>query len=215
MMSQISVSAAGMRVVKLLVGQSPQTVADLIHACGVTRTAVTEQLNELVAAGFVKKGTERLPGRGRPRHVYSATNSALTALFAGNEWLVVPAIWDAIDAIGGKRLKKQVLKRVSLDLADHYKRRIRGKTPADRFRELAKVLREEEGNLIEIEKRRGKRLAMRRLSCSFFSMFEESRSVCHLDEELMTLVVGTRVNRTACRHDGDACCVFEIAVNEQ
>ncbi|MFZ5831917.1 MAG: MarR family transcriptional regulator, partial [Planctomycetota bacterium] len=70
------ISASGMRLIKLLVGSRPQTVAELIEATGVTRTAVTEQLNELVAAGFVDRGTERLPGRGRPRYLYSATQSA-------------------------------------------------------------------------------------------------------------------------------------------
>lgn len=51
---------------KLLVGNPPQTITDLIRAAGVTRTAVTEQLNELVAAGFVERSMERLSGRGRP-----------------------------------------------------------------------------------------------------------------------------------------------------
>ena len=52
------ISAAGLRIVKLLVGNPPQTVSDLIGATRVTRTAVTEQLNELVAAGYVERGHE-------------------------------------------------------------------------------------------------------------------------------------------------------------
>ena len=58
------VSQAGMRIVRLLVGRPPQSVTDLIEAAGVTRTAVTEQLNELLAAGFVERTTERPMGRG-------------------------------------------------------------------------------------------------------------------------------------------------------
>ena len=76
-MADATVSAAGLRIVKLLVGNPPQTVSDLIDTTGVTRTAVTEQLNELVAAGFVERSTERLTGRGRPRHLYKATDAAL------------------------------------------------------------------------------------------------------------------------------------------
>ena len=95
-MSHVTISTAGLRVMKLLVGNPPQTISELIRAAGVTRTAVTEQLNELVAAGFVERDTERLPGRGRPRHLYKATQAALVLLFASNQRLVVPAIWKAM-----------------------------------------------------------------------------------------------------------------------
>ena len=209
-MSDATVTAAGMRVVKLLVGRPPQSVSDLIKATGVTRTAVTEQLNELASAGFVERSTERLPGRGRPRHLYAATDTALLLLFAGIQWMVVPAIWRALEEIGGDELKSRVLKRVSQALADHYISRISGTTPQQRLRELARVLCDEEGNLVEIKRRAGGRLVMQRRSCSFFSMFEESRAVCRVDEDVLSAVVGTRVRRTACRHDGDPCCAFEI-----
>ena len=39
--SEAAVSEAGMRIVRLLVGNRPRSVADLIEATGVTRTAVT------------------------------------------------------------------------------------------------------------------------------------------------------------------------------
>ena len=61
------ISSTAMRIVKLLVGNEPRTIADLVDETGVTRTAVTEQLNELVAGGFVEKTTERVIGRGRRR----------------------------------------------------------------------------------------------------------------------------------------------------
>ena len=77
MVKNITSHYPGLRIVKLLAGQSPKTVASLIRSMGITRTAVTEQLNDLVGAGLVERAVERLPGRGRPRHVYKATNAAL------------------------------------------------------------------------------------------------------------------------------------------
>jgi len=207
--SDTAVSAAGMRIVRLLVGRAPQTVADLILATGVTRTAVTEQLNELVAAGFAERSRERLAGRGRPRHLYAATDAALLLLFASNQRLVVPAMWRAIATIGGDELKERVLQRVSREIAEHYKTRIEGKTPAERLRQMTKLLAEE-GNLVEIDEDEEGRLVLNKRSCAFISMFEESRSVCCIDEEMMSCVVGAPVRRTACRHDGDPCCVFEL-----
>ena len=76
-----NITPAAMRIVKSLVGTPPQTVVELMEATGVTRTAVTEQLNELEAAGLVERTVEKLSGRGRPRHRYATTNAAMVLLF--------------------------------------------------------------------------------------------------------------------------------------
>jgi len=207
-MDMLAVSAAGMRVVKLLVGQTPQTVSDLIEATGVTRTAVAEQLNELVAAGLVERDTERLPGRGRPRHLYRATDAAMMLLFANNQRLVVPALWRAIHEIGGNKLSKKVLKRVSRYMAQHYTHRITADTPEERLQELIELLREE-GGLVELVEQ-GDQLVMHKRSCPFISMLDSKHSVCCVDQEMMSQIVGRRVRRTACRHEGAPCCTFEI-----
>ncbi len=209
-MPNSTVTEAGMRLLQELVGTPPRSVEDLIESVGVSRTAVTEQLSELVAAGYVGRDIERLQGRGRPRHLYTATDLALATLFPGNQALVVPAMWQAIEDIGGSKLRRQVLRRVSRSMADHYKSHIKGKTPEKRLREFAKLLHDQEGNLAEVESPGKGRLLVRRRNCSYFSMFEESRAVCQLDEMVFTQVVGTRVKRIACRHDGEPCCVFEI-----
>jgi predicted ArsR family transcriptional regulator len=203
-----TVSAAGMRVMELLVGRPPQTVADLIVATGVTRTAVTEQLNELMAAGFVKRGTERLAGRGRPRHVYAATQASLISLFANHHHLVVPAIWKAIEEVGGQTLTGKILGRVSRQLAQHYKRRITVRDPRKRLRRFAQLLREE-GALVEVAEEDG-RVLMRKRSCPFISMLDEKRSVCCVDEAMTAEVVGRPVRRTSYRHEGAPCCTFEV-----
>jgi len=207
-MSDVTVSAAALRVIKLLVGNPPQTISDLIETTGVTRTAVTEQLNELVAAGFVERGTERLPGRGRPRHLYSATNASLLLLFASSQRLVVPAIWQAVRDIGGEKLIRDVLKRVSRSLADHYNRQITATRPEDRLREMIRIL-SQEGGLVDGVEEDG-HLVMYKRSCPFISMVDEKRSICCVDLEMMNVVVGRPVRRTACRHEGAPCCTFEI-----
>ena len=209
-MSQITVSDAGMRVVKLLVGNPPKTMADLIEATGVTRTAVTEKLNELVAAGLVARTIERTSSRGRPRHRYAATDAALLLLFADNRRLVVPALWKAINEIGGEKLTKKVLKRVGKSMAEHYRRRVKGRTPRTRLRQLMELLREE-GGLLDVDSDGKRGLRIHKRSCPFFSMYEETQNVCTVDREMMSLVVGAKVKRTACRHEGDPCCTFELA----
>jgi predicted ArsR family transcriptional regulator len=213
-MPAATVSAAGMRIMRLLVGNPPQTVADLMRSTGVTRTAVTEQLNELAAAGFVERTTERLRTRGRPRHRFAATDVSLQLLFAGNESLLVPAMWQAITEAGGDALRRKILKRVSRLVADHYKPRITGDTPRDRLVQFTALLREE-GNLVDVEENGNGRLVMHRRNCPFISMLEETRAVCFVDLEVMNLVVGVRVRRTNSRHDGDPCCSFAVKLSKR
>ena len=132
---------------KLLIGTPPQTISDLIRAMGVTRTAVAEQLNELLAAGLVERSTQRLAGRGRPHHVYQATPAAMILLFAGNQRLVAPAIWKAVCEIGGERMARKVLKRVSRTLAEHYNGQITATRPPDRLRQFIEILSAEGGRV--------------------------------------------------------------------
>ena len=208
-MPEISISPASLRIVKLLVGNPPQTVAELIRTMGVTRTAVTEQLNELTAAGFVERQTQRLPGRGRPRHLYRATDTALALLFPGNQRLLVPAICHAVLDVGGEAMFKRILKRVSRMMAEHYIKQLTTKKPHERLRQLIGLLAAEGGLVDAVETGDGQ-LVLRKRSCPFISMVDSRRSVCHVDQEMLGAVVGQAVRRIACRHDGAACCTFEI-----
>jgi DeoR family transcriptional regulator, suf operon transcriptional repressor len=209
MMKDITVSPAGLRIVKLLLGQPPRTVAALIRSTGVTRTAVTEQLNDLVVARLVERSIERLPGRGRPRHVYKATDAALL-LFANDQQLVMSTLWRAIFDVCGEDTAKKVLKRVSRAMADHYNQKITAKKPAERLRQLISLFTEE-GEIIELVDSHNGHWTLHRRSCPFASMADSRQVVCRIDQEMINTVVGRHVRRVACRRNGDPCCTFEIA----
>ena len=53
-------------------------------------------------------------------------------------------------------------------------------------------------------------LVLYKRSCPFISMLDEHQSICCVDQEMMSEVVGRPVRRTACRHEGAPCCTFEI-----
>ncbi len=210
-MSDVTITVAGLRIVKLLVGNPPQTVAELTRSAGVTRTAVTEQLGELQAAGFVERETQRTSGRGRPRHLYRATNAALSLLFAGNQRLLVPAIWQAIHDLGGDDLIKKVINRVSRSLAEHYNSKITAKRPRDRLRQLIDLLTAE-GKLVDVVEDKGGKLTIHKRSCPFISMVDPNLHICQVDQEMLVAVVGRPIRQISSRHEGAPCCTFEIAV---
>jgi len=208
-MVNVNLSPASMRVVRLLVGNTPKSVSDLIREMKVTRTAVTEQLNELVAAGLVERHMQRLSGRGRPRHVYSATPGALLLLLSKNQEVVLPNIWRALREIGGAKLVGEVIRQVSRALAEHYLKQMSATTPSERVLQLIEILREE-GVLVEIQDENS-RYIIRQRSCPYIMMYEENRAACLLDQETFAQVLGGPVRQVACRHDGAPCCVFEVS----
>jgi predicted ArsR family transcriptional regulator len=209
MMPKTIVTAAGMRIVRLLVGNPPQTVPELLRGVDVTRTAVVEQLQELVAAGLVERSTERLPGRGRPRHRYRATDAAMALLGSSHQRLVTPAIWQAIREIGGEKMCEQVLKRVSHAVADEYCRKITAKEPRERLRQFIR-LRINEGGVMEMKKNRSGQLVVYKRSCPFVNVSDPWRQICHIDQQVLAKVAGRPIRRLSCRHEGDPCCAFEI-----
>jgi predicted ArsR family transcriptional regulator len=198
-----------MRIVRLLVGTPPQTVASLIKETGVTRTAVTEQLNELVGAGYLERTTERLSGRGRPRHLYKVTDAALMLLFASNQRLLVPAIWHAVNRTCDRKTIDRIIGEVSRTLAAHYRTQITAKRPETRLKQMTKLL-QEEGVLLHVDETADGGLVVHKRSCPFISMYEETGAVCCVDLQMMKDVVGTEVVKTACRHKGAPCCSFAI-----
>lgn len=209
-MPEATISPASLRIIKLLVGRPPQTIANLIRMTGVTRTAVAEQLNELAAAGMVAWETQRLPGRGRPRRLYKVTDAALVGLFPGNQRLVVPAILRAIMEIGGDEMFDNVISRVGRIIGEHYAAQITARKPQERLRQLVALLAAE-GEIIEAAEESPQHVVIKRRSCPFISMVDERRGVCHIDQEMLGAVAGCPIRRTACRREGDDCCCFEIA----
>ena len=207
-MSAATITAAGMRMIKLLAGQPSRTISELMSETNVTRTAITEQLRELEDAGYVLRTIEPLSGRGRPRHRYSATHAALVLLFASNQQVLVPAIWKAIHSAGGDKLTQKVRHGVRASLLEHYQSRITASDPQDRLAQYIAIL-EVEGGLVDLDIKADV-ISVSKRSCPFISMFETRRNVCTIDLELMSSIAGCPVRQVACRHDGDPCCRFEV-----
>jgi predicted ArsR family transcriptional regulator len=71
-----------------------------------------------------------------------------------------------------------------------------------------------EGHVVEVSENGDGQLVLRKRSCPFISMFEDTRTVCEVDRDLITDLVGAPIRQIACRHDGSPCCAFELASAE-
>jgi len=202
------VTEAGMRIMHQLIGHPPQRMSDLIRRTGVTRTAITEQLNELIEAGFVEQALERFKGRGRPRYLYSATELALKQLFEGNQGIVVPAIWKALRKYCNPEVVMKVCDDVAQDIADQFNSKIESVCPKERLRKFHEII--SKTRLSQLEDK-GNEVSVSKLSCPFISMLDESGTICMIDQLTMSKIAGTTVRQTSCRHDGNTCCTFTVS----
>lgn len=206
--SLCGVSPAALRIVRQLVGRPPQSMDELVQATGVTRTAVTEQLQHLLDAGYVSRTAERV-GRGRPRHLFSATPEALQGLFRNNQRTLAPLLMRSLLEVAGPETASRVLEHVSGQLAQHYLTRM--DDSADRLsraRQLVDLLRQE-GILVDVQVD-GDRLRIHERTCPFVDVANDQRTICTVERQMMTVVLGATVEATACRLDGCAGCTFEI-----
>jgi len=194
---------------RLLIGHLPQQMNDLIRSTGVTRTAITEQINELIEAGFVEQTIERAKGRGRPRFLYSATQLALKQLFEGNQDIVVPAIWKAVRRYCNPDTVMKICNDVAQSLADQFNPRIEATDPKDRMRRFYNLTCKP-GRLVEIDDS-GNEVSVHKLSCPFISMYDESGTICMIDELAMKKIVGPNVRRTSHRYENGTCCTFTVS----
>ncbi|MGL6196885.1 MAG: winged helix-turn-helix transcriptional regulator [Thermoguttaceae bacterium] len=207
-MSRPNVSAAGMRIMKLLIGRPPQKMNDLIKATGVTRTAITEQINELISSGLVEQNIERLLGRGRPRFLYSATARAQVVLFEGNQTIVVPAIWEAIQKFCINGTFDNICGHVAARIAEPFIRQISSATPAERLKDFYNLTCSQ-ARLIQLHED-DDTVSVSKLSCPFVSMFDDEGVICSIDQNAMKRIVGPEISRITSRHDNNACCVFAV-----
>ena len=208
-MLRTNISEAGMRIMRLLIGYPPQQMNDLIHKTGVTRTAITEQINELIEAGFVEQTIERFQGRGRPRFLYSATVLAHKQLFEGYQGIIVPGIWKALRRYCNPETVMKVCNDVAQDIVDQFNARIESTDPKERMRHFYQLVRDT-GRLVQLTDF-GHEVSVSKLSCPFISMYDESGTVCMIDQLTMAKIVGPNVRRTAYRHENDTCCTYTVS----
>ena len=207
-MNRFTVSATGMRILRLLVGRPPVNLHELVEAAGVTRTAVTEQLGVLLAAGYLVRKVRR-GGRGRPHHLYEATEEALH-LFPTQERRFVPAMLEAVEELGGRELLRGVLLRIAEKLAGQYRGKVTSSDPVERVRQLVGALQDEG---IPVEVTVGETEAIiRERSCPFVNMVGPNREACAVERNLFSQLLSLPVEADECRLDTCSGCTFRVVV---
>ncbi|WP_153556776.1 helix-turn-helix transcriptional regulator [Roseimaritima sediminicola] len=189
-------------------------VAELTDALGVTATAVRQRLERLLEDGLIQRH-KVVSGRGRPTFNYSLT--VLGHRHAGaDHGELAEAMWREIVTLPDESVRTRLLSGIARRLGQNYKSQLTrpddpsGDALEQRMRELSKLMA---GNRIPNDVTRSGEEALPVLgitACPYPDLTDasEHRSMCHLEEEMLSEALGREIQLTSCRLDGDHCCQF-------
>jgi predicted ArsR family transcriptional regulator len=193
-------------ILDILRKRGGMTVSELSECLGVTGTAVRQRLNRLLEEGDIhRECMETL--RGRPRHCYSLTTKGRRRSGENFADLAI-ALWQEIRAIDDVEIKRGLLQRVSARLAQLYAGKIQGITVIERMNSLA-VLFSERRLPVKIDTI-GEVPQISVEACPYPELAEQDRSVCSMERQLFSEMIGDTLQLTDCRLDGDCTCTFQV-----
>ncbi len=202
---QLTGSPAG-EVLTLLQRKGTATVKELEDAMEVTATAVRQQLNVLLAEGFIEQRTENV-GRGRPKHVYSLTAKG-RALFPHHYDEFTNSLLREILLVEGPAKVEELLGRMSRRMAEQYSQQIAARVPQERARALMELLNAK-GIMAEVQFEPDG-IVFREYTCPYYELAREHRAICDMEQEMIEQVMNQPVELVSCTLDGHHGCQFKI-----
>lgn len=203
-------SASSDRVLLDLIRRDgPLTVVAMAERLGVTATAVRNRLARLVESGLVERRAESAR-RGRPRHVYLASDQALRRLGQNYADLAV-VLWDELmSTVEDRKLRRFLFGRITERMAEMYRAQLQGDEWEGRLVQLGTILHDRG---IEAEVTRGPdgsaSPVLKQHSCPYYALAEVDRAVCAMERKMFEKVVGRGLRLSQCRLDGHRSCDFE------
>ncbi|MGE3820456.1 MAG: helix-turn-helix transcriptional regulator [Isosphaeraceae bacterium] len=186
----------------------PLTVVDMARKLSVTPTAVRNRLTRLVGSGMVERKAER-GSRGRPHHVYLASQEAHRRLGQNYADLALVLWGEMMRTVEDRKLRRQLFSRITERLAALYRSQLTGDEWEGRLVQLGTILHDR-GIEAEVTDRVGASPPiLKQHSCPYHELAEVDRAVCAMEKKMFEKVIGLGLRLSQCRLDGHRSCDFE------
>jgi DeoR family suf operon transcriptional repressor len=210
-------------ILDLLLADERMTVADLARRLGVTATAVRQRLARLIEEGLVDRadlaaeasaGAVPLPEsrrrRGRPAHGYALTERGRRS--AGDNFRdLALVLWREIRSVREPAIRQGLIARIGAAMAGMYRDSVAGQTRPQRLEAVASLLRGRQiACVVEPPATRDALPVLASYTCPYPDLAEQDRGICAAERLMLQELVGTTVELSSCRLDGDACCRFTV-----
>jgi DeoR family transcriptional regulator, suf operon transcriptional repressor len=203
---RIETGSAAERIIAAVTRGGQTTISDLVAALGVTTTAVRQQVNRLLADGWLVR-SQRHGGMGRPADVFSVSEQA-QRLFGERKGEFSRLLLEEMAQTIGAARRRAMLRNVGRRMAEQRRRFVGEGSPAQRLQSLAELLGRE-GVLAETSGPQGD-LHLAVFTCPYHGLAAEHREICEMERQTFSDLVGGDVRRHQCVLDGHGCCEFSL-----
>lgn len=193
-------------VLDLLRQHPGMNVQDLTDHLDVTATAVRQRLDRLEEVELIERRKESV-GRGRPQFRYFLT--ALGTRYSSVSYAdLATALWTEVMDLPNPSLRSRILRRVARRMGEGLAgEQIRSESLSDRMNAVAEELGRRKVPTAVVN---GAVPVLQVLACPFpdLAVDGSNRSVCELEQEMLSEAIGQSIQLSCCRLDGHDHCQF-------
>ncbi len=197
-------------VLEVLLRRGALTVKELQEELNLSSTAVRLHLNRLEAEGLIAAEEQRR-GVGRPVKVYHLTEKARSAMGSHSETLALTLLEEMLRLEGPEKVRL-LLRRVFDRLAGGFSQEVSSSNLYRRVQELAQAL-EQRGIVADVIQVGEDTIFIREYTCPYYDLAQDYRTICEMEESLMSQVLGLPVTLESCMMDGEHGCMFAISLD--
>jgi predicted ArsR family transcriptional regulator len=194
-------------VLDLLRREEGLTVTDLMERLEVTATAIRQRLDRLEESGLIERRKQSL-GRGRPSFNYFLTDLGWRQAGVTYSDLAI-AMWTELKSLDNSELQARLVDKVSQRMGVKFRAMLPDASLTERMQGMADLLSNRRipacvSNapglpVLEVQ------------ACPYPDLVanDHDRSVCNLEQKVMSAALGQEMELSQCRLDGHNCCQFK------
>lgn len=188
------------------------TVQELIDRLEVTATAVRQRLDRLVQVELIER-RKVVAGRGRPQFRYFLTSLGMRYASASYSGLAL-ALWQEVVDLPSSSMRQRILRRVGRRMGVEMKGRLpENATLTERLNAVADMLTQHRVPAGVFQS--GDLPVLQVHACPYpeLSKLDGHRSLCELEQEMLSEAVGQPMHLDSCRLDGHTMCQYRPQAN--
>ncbi len=195
------------RILQTLLTNPTATITELAEAVDINTISVRHHLTNLQAEGLIQASEER-HGVGRPRLVYSLTDTGLEK-FPTRYMTLTNRLLEQLKSTLNQEEINELFVRMAKSLAAEHLDRIK-KLPIEQKLDAIRKSLGDEGFMIEWQKI-GEDYQIIEKACPFYHVGQSHPEVCVMDQTLISTMLSIPTDKVQCVLSGDVHCTYLIS----
>lgn len=190
----------------LLNSETGMSLDELSRQLQISRTAVKQHLVELEKLQWVREAALNST-KGRPARSYNLTEQGINRFPKQYAWFCNLLLSELVDELGSEGLQK-VMWNLGVKLGHSLAPQFRHKSPEEKLNALVELM-QNLGYHAELEQD-GDQASIKALNCVYHDLAQKHPDICQFDQALISTLLETPVQQTACMAKMDCACRFNI-----